>query len=515
MNNQHLGPRSSFLILDFGSQYTWLIARTLRDLGFYSQVEPFHFPEEEIKKLKPAGIILSGGPASVLSKDSPTRSLRGLSKEAPLMGICYGLQLICHQWGGKVVSSQKRTYGKSQIQWKKPSPFAFKKQEVWMSHGDFVSKLPQGFSVLAETNQQIPAVLASENILALQFHPEVSHTEYGKEIFSYFAEQICGVKEKTWTAQSMLKSIESRLKEQLKNTDHVLCALSGGVDSTVVAVLLTKLFSTKKVHCVFVDTGLLRQNEFEKILAETKKLHLNVTGISAEEKFLGALKGIENPEKKRKIIGHTFIDVFKEYVHHHPEIEYLVQGTLYPDVIESVSPIGSGVTIKSHHNVGGLPKGLFLQLVEPLRYLFKDEVRLLGKALKIPDAFLKAHPFPGPGLAVRIIGEISPSSLKKLRQSDCIYMEELMRAGLYHKIWQAFAVLLPIKSVGVQGDKRSYDESIALRAVTSQDGMTADWFSFPPDFLHKVSDRITNEVEGVNRVVYDITSKPPGTIEWS
>ena len=506
---------SCFLILDFGSQYTWLIARCLRELGFYSQVESFDFPLESIQKIKPVGIILSGGPASVLSPDSPFRDLKKLLEVAPLMGVCYGLQLICHQWGGKITSTGCRTYGSSWIHWKKKlSTHHIKSQQVWMSHGDFVSEVPKGFSVLAETETQVPAVLRAENILALQFHPEVSHTENGKTIFSYFAEKICSVKKGGWTVDSMFSALESQIKGQLKDSDQLLCALSGGVDSTVMACFLTKVLGPSQIQCVFVDTGLLRKDEYQEVLASYKKLNLNVTGIFAEEKFLSALKGIEDPEQKRKIIGRLFIDVFKEYKDQHPEIKYLAQGTLYPDVIESLSIKGPSAVIKSHHNVGGLPKNMPFQLVEPLRFLFKDEVRVLGKKLKIPNDLLYRHPFPGPGLAVRICTEITKENLQKLREADAIFIEELIQSGLYSKIWQAFAVLLPVKSVGVQGDQRTYDEVIVLRAVISTDGMTADWFSFPSEFLHKVSDRITNEVQGINRVVYDITSKPPGTIEW-
>ena len=501
--------------MDFGSQYTWLIARCFRELGYYSQVEAFDFPLENIQKLKPASIVLSGGPSSVLAKDSPTRSLKELVDIAPLLGVCYGLQLICHQWGGKIVPSEKRTYGGSQINWKKEILPDLKQQKVWMSHGDSVAELPKGFSVLAETHTKIPACIQSKNILALQFHPEVSHTERGKELLEYFAQKISGVSKKEWTPAKMLHFLEKNIQEQLKSSDHVLCALSGGVDSTVTASLLTKILGFKKVHCVFVDTGLLRKNEFHEVLSAYKKLNLNVEGVDAKEDFLQKLKDIEDPEKKRKIIGHTFIEIFNKYKKSHAELNCLAQGTLYPDVIESLSVKGPSATIKSHHNVGGLPNEMpFEKLIEPLKYLFKDEVRLLGKELNIPEVFLNRHPFPGPGLAVRICGEITQERVTKLQAADAIFIEELKQAGLYDRIWQAFCVLLPVKSVGVQGDERTYDEVIVLRAITSTDGMTADWFDFNSEFLHKVSDRITNEVKGVNRVVYDITSKPPGTIEW-
>ena len=495
-------------------------------MGFDSRVEAFDFPLEKIKQLELAGVVLSGGPASVLSAKAPHRDLKALVCVAPLMGICYGLQLICREWGGKVSAQpHRRSYGKNLLYWQtnlftskdKNVPAFAKKftkgktQKVWMSHGDHVSKVPKNFSVLAKTNTQNPAVLYAKNILALQFHPEVSHTENGTEILSYFAEQICKAKKtKSTTDLALLKS---QIKKQVPLKQKVLCALSGGVDSTVMALLLTKALGPHRIHCVFVDTGLLRKDEFADTLSAYKKMGLNVIGLSKETRFLSALKGVKDPERKRKIIGKIFIDIFKEYGKKH-SIKYLAQGTLYPDVIESLSFKGPGAVIKSHHNVGGLPKKMPFKLVEPLRFLFKDEVRVLGTKLKVPAEFICRHPFPGPGLAVRICGEVTQSRLQKLRLADFIFMTELKRTKLYHKIWQAFAVLLPVKSVGVQGDKRTYDEVIVLRAITSVDGMTADWFAFPTDFLHKVSNKITNEVKGVNRVVLDLTSKPPGTIEW-
>jgi len=348
----------------------------------------------------------------------------------------------------------------------------------------------------------------------VKFHTEVSNTENGQKLLYYFAKNICGAKKNLWTKKSMLSLVKSQIQNKLSSNDFVLCALSGGVDSTIMACLLTKILGASKVHCVFVDTGLLRKNEFQEVLSSYKKLPLNIKGVLAEKKFLSALKNIEDPEKKRKTIGRIFIEIFKEYKKHHPKIKYLAQGTLYPDVIESISIKGPSSTIKSHHNVGGLPKNIPFKLLEPLRFLFKDEVRNLGQLLNVPASFLNRHPFPGPGLAVRICGKITQDRLSKLRSADAIFLEELKKSNLYHKIWQAFAVLLSVKSVGVQGDQRTYDEMIALRAITSIDGMTADWFTFTNRFLHKVSDRITNEVKGINRVVYDITSKPPGTIEW-
>ena len=505
-----------FLILDFGSQYTWLIARRFRELGFYSRVESFDFPLKNIQKISPAGIVISGGPASVLSPRSPKRDLKELLQVAPLMGVCYGLQLICHQWGGELSSAEKRTYGSSVINWQEAVLPGLKNQQVWMSHGDFVSKPPKGFAVPARTERGIPAVLQAKNILALQFHPEVSHTKHGERLLLYFAKQMCHAEAGGWNAHSMLSLLESQIKnsEVATTKGGLLCALSGGVDSTVMACLLTKVLGPSRINCVFVDTGLLREGEFQEVLSLYKNLGLNVEGLVARERFLQALKGVKDPEQKRKVIGRLFIDIFKEYRDQRPEIKYLAQGTLYPDVIESLSFKGPSVTIKSHHNVGGLPKNMPFKLVEPLRFLFKDEVRSLGEKLKAPKEFLSRHPFPGPGLAVRVCGEVTEERLRKLRQADFIFISALKQAGLYDKIWQAFVVLLPVKSVGVQGDQRTYDEVIVLRAITSTDGMTADWFSFPTDFLRQVSNSITNEVEGINRVVYDVTSKPPGTIEW-
>lgn len=563
---------SCFLILDFGSQYTWLIARCLRELGYYSRVEPYHFSLEKIKDMSPAGIILSGGPASVLEDSAPVCPIKELARQAPLLGICYGLQLICREWGGTLSSGQTRSYGKSNIHWGKDKiskailkyllekKSAFSKdyaQQVWMSHGDFASQLPQGFTVLAHTETKVPATLfkekeftslrtiSSHDILALQFHPEVSHTKNGKNLLSYFAEKMCSSQPGSWTADSMLELATQQVRNQIQKNENVLCALSGGVDSTVAACLLTKILGAHRVFCIFVNTGLLRQNEFKEVLLAYKKLHLNVQGVSAEDMFMTALQGVTDPEQKRKIIGKIFIDVFsnsaqdvisstsrdEKDTHKISVIKNLsnnkgttdvstiqnlwfMQGTLYPDVIESLSVKGPSAIIKSHHNVGGLPKNLPFRLIEPLRFLFKDEVRAMGKKLNIPNEFLQRHPFPGPGLAVRIEGEITAERLRKLRQADAIYIEELKRTNLYNQIWQAFCVLLSVKSVGVQGDDRTYDEVIVLRAVVSSDGMTADWFNFPADKLHYISDRITNEVKGVNRVLYDVTSKPPGTIEW-
>lgn len=500
-----------FLILDFGSQYTWLIARRFRELGFYSEVVSFDISLKEVKNKKPYGIVLSGGPASVSDKDSPVCSVSELSQIAPVLAICYGMQLTALEFGGRVVQSHTRAYGKSRISWEKALISPLKEQTVWMSHGDSIQSLPNAATLLARSSQGAIAAFSMKNIWALQFHPEVSHTEKGMEILKSFAVEKCKARESSWNMKNILQSLIDRIQKTIPSSENVFCALSGGVDSTVTASLLTKAIGSKRVQCVFVDTGLLRKNEFEEVLELYKKLKLNVSGLREEELFLSRLKDVEDPERKRKIIGKTFIDVFKKEM---KGAKWLAQGTLYPDVIESLSPGGAGVTIKSHHNVGGLPKELNLQLIEPLRELFKDEVRELGHALGLPDESLYRHPFPGPGLGVRILGPVTKEDADILRSADAIYIRELKRHDLYNKIWQAFCVLIPVKTVGVQGDSRSYDKVIALRAVTSKDGMTADWYPFPEEFLREVSLKIINETKGVNRVVYDVTTKPPGTIEW-
>ncbi|MCB0367308.1 MAG: glutamine-hydrolyzing GMP synthase [Bdellovibrionaceae bacterium] len=502
-----------FLVLDFGSQYTQIIARRLRELGVYSELLPYDMALAEIKARKPKGIILSGGPSSVNEAGAPHRDVHELAAIAPLLGICYGMQLISAQMGGVVESADRREYGLNVIKWSKQIGQVPKEQNVWMSHGDVVKKVPPGFEVVATSAFEYPAALMSDRAWAFQFHPEVSHTDHGMDLLKAFVFNLCQA-EPDWAAPSITEHLLEEVRKQVPDGEHVLCALSGGVDSTVVGTLLTKALGADRVHCVFVDTGLLRKNEFQQVLETYKELGLNVKGVDASQTFMSKLKGVADPEKKRKIIGHTFIEVFKDSIKEIGPIDWLAQGTLYPDVIESISLRGTSVTIKSHHNVGGLPKDLDLKLIEPLRELFKDEVRAIGKELGIPHGSLWRHPFPGPGLAIRILDEITPMNVSILQEVDAIYIDELKAKGLYDKIWQAFCVLLPVKTVGVQGDARTYERVAAIRAVTSSDGMTADWFAFPPEFLRHLSNRITNEVKGVNRVVYDVTSKPPGTIEW-
>ena len=505
------------VILDFGSQFTQLIARRFRELGVYSEILPFSASLEDIKSKKPKAIVLSGGPHSVYGEKSPTRDLKPLLDMAPVLGVCYGMQLYCHQMGGKVEPSEAREYGKSKIIWSKELLKGKKEQSVWMSHGDLVTGLPENSSLIAVSENGHPAAMESVNgeskFLGFQFHPEVVHTEFGKDLLSYFLFDLCDLK-KNWSSTEVFKRIEKQISLNVKESDHVLCALSGGVDSAVVSVLLSKILGKDRVHCIFVDTGLLRANEYEQVMTNMKALGLNIKGVDASDIFFSRLEGVADPEKKRKIIGHTFIDVFKKEAESIGKMDWLAQGTLYPDVIESVSPNGQSVTIKSHHNVGGLPDNLDLSLLEPVRELFKDEVRELGAYLEMPKDVLGRHPFPGPGLAIRTLGAIYREDVKTLQKADDIFIKALKEEGIYDDIWQAFCVLLPVKTVGVQGDGRTYEKVLSLRAVNSLDGMTADWFEFDYSFLKKVSNKITNQVKGVNRVVYDITSKPPGTIEW-
>ena len=504
-----ISMRLNFIILDFGSQYTWLIARSFRELGYYSEVLPFDVTLDQIKNKKPLGIILSGGPDSVLNSNSPQRSVEELEKIAPLLGICYGMQLIASQKGGQLETAAQRTYGWNEITWEKPLIPNMKRQKVWMSHGDSIQSLPPQAKLLSQDEKSLITAFSMDQILAFQFHPEVSHTERGKDCLSYFADKFCKAPVGDWNKNSIQDFLNDQLKKQIPKTEKVFCALSGGVDSTVTAVLLSKVLGQDRVLCVFVDTGLLRQSEYEEVLKSYESLKLNIKGVRAGDRFFKSLEGVFDPEQKRKIIGKLFIDIFKEEM---GDCKYLAQGTLYPDIIESFSK--QGETIKSHHNVGGLPSDLNLKLIEPLKDLFKDEVRELGKKLGIKADLLNRHPFPGPGLAIRCLGAVTPQSVQILQKADAIYIEELKKSNLYDQIWQAFCVLLPVKTVGVQGDSRSYEQIISIRAVTSKDGMTADWVPFTQDFLQNLSCRIVNEVSGVGRVVYDITSKPPGTIEW-
>ncbi|MEQ1875321.1 MAG: glutamine-hydrolyzing GMP synthase [Bdellovibrionia bacterium] len=511
---------NSFAVLDFGSQYTQLIARRLREIGVYSEIFPYDISLEKLGEMKPSGIILSGGPSSVTDVGSPQRDVKALTKVAPVLGICYGMQLIAKNWGGTVASAQIREYGLNHVDWAEPLAAGGiqKRQKVWMSHGDTVEEVPAELKVVARSSTGHPAALKGDRVWALQFHPEVSHTESGKEILKSFVFDMCKA-QANWNSARILEDLLAGIREKVPANEHVICALSGGVDSTVVGTLLTEALGRERVHCIFVDNGLLRKDEYEDVLGIYKNMGLNVRGIDAAKLFLDALAGVEDPERKRKIIGGKFIEVFDESLKqelkaHGGSIKWLAQGTLYPDVIESVSPRGTSVTIKTHHNVGGLPEKMNLKLVEPLRELFKDEVRAIGWRMGLSEDVLGRHPFPGPGLAVRILGAVNKEDLEILRECDSIFIRELKKGGLYDKIWQAFAVLLPIRSVGVQGDGRTYGRVVSLRAVTSVDGMTADWFHFTPDFLQNVSNCITNQVKSVNRVVYDITSKPPGTIEW-
>lgn len=502
-----------FIILDFGSQFTQLIARRFRELGYYSEIHSYEYPTEELRKKNPYGIVLSGGPNSVYEEGAPRRNIRELRNISPLLGVCYGMQLLTYDLGGKVRSSHHREYGFNYVTWSSRLGSLPEKQQVWMSHGDVVEAPPPGFKVIGMSDGDHPAAIQAEGVLAVQFHPEVAHTNQGSDLLKYFAEDMC-VAQATWNAPQMLDMLRNEILKKVPGEDHVLVGLSGGVDSTVVATLLTKTLGAERVHCVFVDNGLLRKNEFESVLTAYQGLGLNVRGVNASSEFLSALRGKTDPEEKRKTIGRTFIEVFEKSYDHKAPIRWLAQGTLYPDVIESVSSVGGSVTIKSHHNVGGLPEKMKLGLLEPVRELFKDEVRALGAQLGLPHEMLWRHPFPGPGLSIRVLGEVTAEKLELMRTADEVFINYLREKGLYEKIWQAFCVLLPVKSVGVMGDGRTYDHVLALRAVTSHDGMTADWYPFEFQHLREISNRITNKVKGINRVVYDVTSKPPGTIEW-
>lgn len=505
------------LILDFGSQYTQLIARRVRESKVYSEILPYYTPLKEIEAHAPSGIILSGGPSSVYDKKAPLCDPDLFNLSLPVLGICYGMQLMTHLLGGKVARAAKREFGRADLIVDRPSPLLkglSSPTPVWMSHGDRIEVAPSGFEPIARTNNSPAASMQNSRrrLYALQFHPEVAHTPQGIQILQNFLYEICGCKP-TWDIGSFIKEAERSIADQIGDGKAV-SALSGGVDSSVAAVLVQRVIG-KRLTCIFVDNGLLRREEAKKVIRTFKEnLKLNLKPIDASDRFLRKLSSTTDPEKKRKIIGKEFIAIFDEEAKKIGKVDFLIQGTLYPDVIESVSVKGPSATIKTHHNVGGLPKRMRMKLVEPLRTLFKDEVRRLGVELGIPEPLLYRHPFPGPGLAVRVIGKITRERLDRLREADAILEEEIRKAGLYSSIWQAFAVYLPIQSVGVMGDERTYENAIALRAVTSQDGMTADWFEFPHDVLKVISNRIINEVRGINRVVYDISSKPPSTIEW-
>jgi GMP synthase (glutamine-hydrolysing) len=504
------------VVLDFGSQYTQLIARRIREMHVYSVIVPCHLPFDELVKMNAQAVILSGGPSSVYDPDSPTCDDRVFQLGVPILGICYGLQLMSYKLGGKVEPAARREYGFAQLEITPPSELfaGFESPlRVWNSHGDHVVEVPPGFRVVGRTENAISAI---ENVktrmYAVEFHPEVRHTASGTEILRRFVEDVCGAPA-NWYPQSLIEETVSRVRAEV-GKERALCALSGGVDSAVAATLVSRAIGDQLI-CVFVNNGLLRKNEFEEVTAALQTQgHLNVRAVDYSDRFLRRLVDVTDPEQKRKIIGEEFIRVFEQEARALGEPRFLVQGTLYPDVIESVSVKGPAATIKSHHNVGGLPTDLKFQLIEPLREMFKDEVREVGRELGLGDDVISRQPFPGPGLAVRILGAVTPERLRIVREADAIVEQEIRAAKLYNELWQSFAILLPVSSVGVMGDARTYASTIALRAVTSEDGMTADWAKIPPNVLERIATRIVNEVKEVNRVVYDITSKPPGTIEW-
>lgn len=507
--------QEKILILDFGSQYTQLIGRKIRELNVYCEIHPFnHFPEidETVK-----GVVMSGSPFSVRDENAPRLDLSAIKGKLPLLGVCYGAQYLSHFFGGEVMASNSREYGRANLGYINQSNPLFKSislnTQVWMSHGDTIETLPAGYSVIASTADVKNAAykIDNENTWAIQFHPEVYHTTEGQQLLSNFVIDICGCSQ-DWTPASFIETTVNELKEKLGN-DKVVLGLSGGVDSTVAGVLLHKAIG-KNLTCIFVDNGLLRKNEFEGVLDSYKDMGLNVIGVDARQKFWNDLAGITDPEQKRKIIGRDFIEVFDEESHKIQDVKWLGQGTIYPDVIESVSVNGPSATIKSHHNVGGLPEKMKLKVVEPLKLLFKDEVRRVGRALGIKQELLGRHPFPGPGLGIRILSDVTPEKVRILQEADAIFINGLKESGLYDSVWQAGVMLLPVQSVGVMGDERTYENVVALRAVASTDGMTADWVHLPYEFLAKISNEIINKVRGINRVVYDISSKPPATIEW-
>ncbi len=507
--------QEKILILDFGSQYTQLIGRRVRELNIYCEIYPYnHYPEidETVK-----GVILSGSPFSVRDKNAPKPDLSKIKGKLPLLGVCYGAQYMAHYFGGEVLPSDSREYGRANLGFIDQESELFKKMtlgtQVWMSHGDTIERLPENYTIIASTADVKNAAfkIEGETTYAIQFHPEVYHTTEGKQLLQNFAVDICGCKQ-DWTPTSFVETTVAELKRKLGN-DKVVLGLSGGVDSSVAGVLLHQAIG-KNLTCIFVDNGLLRKDEFESVLDSYKDMGLNVIGVDAKQKFWDDLKGVTDPEGKRKIIGRDFIEVFDAEAHKIQEVKWLAQGTIYPDVIESISVNGPSATIKSHHNVGGLPEKMNLKVVEPLNLLFKDEVRRVGKALNIKKELLGRHPFPGPGLGIRILSDVTPEKVRILQEADAIFINGLREWNLYDDVWQAGVMLLPVQSVGVMGDERTYENVVALRAVMSTDGMTADWVHLPYEFLAKISNAIINKVRGINRVVYDISSKPPATIEW-
>jgi len=507
--------QEKIIILDFGSQYTQLIARRIRELNVYCEIQPFNRNPEIDDSVR--GVILSGSPSSVRDKNAPELDLSRIKGERPLLGVCYGAQYLVHHYGGEVLASETREYGRANLKFVKQNSDLFSdvapNTQVWMSHGDTITRLPVDYEVIGSTDDvKVGAFkIKNETSYGIQFHPEVYHTTEGKRILKNFVLNICRCRQ-DWTPDSFVEATVANLKKKL-GRDKVVLGLSGGVDSSVAAILLNRAISDK-LTCVFVDNGMLRKNEYNQVMELYKNMGLNVLGINASDRFITKLPGVFDPEQKRKIIGKIFIEVFEEEAAKVKDVKWLAQGTIYPDVIESVSVNGPSVTIKSHHNVGGLPEIMNLKVVEPLMLLFKDEVRRVGRALKISQTILKRHPFPGPGLAIRILGDITREKIKMLQEADDIYIQALKKDNLYDKVWQAAVILLPVQSVGVMGDERTYENTVVLRAVTSTDGMTADWAHLPYDFLSRVSNAIINRVKGINRVVYDVSSKPPATIEW-
>jgi GMP synthase (glutamine-hydrolysing) len=515
---------STIVILDFGSQYTQLIARRIREFNVFSVVLPCTTPLQQVLALKPKGIVLSGGPSSVYDDSAPKADPGILTAGLPVLGVCYGLHFITHHLGGKVVPATAHEYGHAEVTVTDPGTIFHglpQTLSVWMSHGDSAETLAPGFVVTARTDNAIAAIAdESRKIWAVQFHPEVAHTRHGMDLLKNFAVTLCGCAQ-DWTPEHFIATTVAKIREQVGPTGHAICGLSGGVDSSVAAVLVARAIGDR-LTCIFVNNGVLRKGEFAQVQQTMRdELHLNVVAVDASQRFLAKLKGVTDPETKRKAIGGEFVAVFDDEAAKllgtaakGESVAWLVQGTLYPDVIESASVHGPSHVIKSHHNVGGLPADMKLKLIEPLRDLFKDEVRRIGKDLDMPTEILERQPFPGPGLAVRILGEVTPERVAILQEADAICTQEIKRAGLYRKVWQSFAVLLPVKTVGVMGDQRTYAYTCAIRAVESEDGMTADWAALPYEVLRAISSRIVSEVRGINRVVYDITSKPPGTIEW-